>query len=140
MWLSGCSEAQSLDAGELAARELGILFKEPKSSNSRRHWRSRQGPTPSRAEHNFSSLGFGPGIDLDKLGLLVDALEAEAFAEKSMILPDVNVLVHAHSADSPNFLCGDPREMHASNAGGSLPSSDRELTRRLPSSTAGATR
>ena len=41
-----------------------------------------------------------PVIDLDKLGQPADELEAEAFAEGRMILAGVNLLVHAHNADS----------------------------------------
>jgi hypothetical protein len=39
----------------------------------------RRDPAPKTISH---SLGFTPGIDLDKLGQLADELEAEAFEEK----------------------------------------------------------
>lgn len=39
----------------------------------------RSSPTQTMISHAF---GFRPGVDLDRLGQLADALEAEAFADK----------------------------------------------------------
>jgi hypothetical protein len=64
------------------ARELGIPFKEVVN----RIIRAGLGEAavakhqpPRTIPHSF---GFRPGIDLDKLGQLIDELEAEAYAEK----------------------------------------------------------
>ncbi|MBV9287316.1 MAG: hypothetical protein JO288_05745 [Hyphomicrobiales bacterium] len=65
------------------ARELGVPFKEAVNRTIRAGLgeavAARQGPAPRTIPHSF---GFRPGIDLDKLGQLVDELEAESFAEK----------------------------------------------------------
>lgn len=65
------------------ARELGIPFKETVNRTIRAGLgeaaTSRRRPAPKTIPHSF---GFRPGIDLDKLGRLVDELEAEAFAIK----------------------------------------------------------
>jgi hypothetical protein len=65
------------------ARELGIPFKEAVNRTIRagigEAITTRRHLAPKTIPHSF---GFRPGIDLDKLGQLVDELEAEAFAEK----------------------------------------------------------
>jgi hypothetical protein len=65
------------------ARELGIPFKEAVNRTVRsgigEATATRNDPAPKTISHSF---GFGPGIDLDKLGQLPDELEAEAFAGK----------------------------------------------------------
>ena len=65
------------------ARELGIPFKEAVNRTIRAGLHegtaTRHDPAPKTISH---SLGFRPGIDLDKLGQLADELEAEAFAAK----------------------------------------------------------
>jgi hypothetical protein len=65
------------------ARELGIPFKEAVNRTIRAGIGedpvTRSQPAPKTISHSF---GFGPGIDLDKLGQLADELEAEAFVEK----------------------------------------------------------
>jgi hypothetical protein len=82
-------------------RELGIPFKGAVNQTIRAGigevTRVQRHPAPKTISHSF---GFRPGVDLDKLGQLADELEAEAFAERIMILPDANVLAHAHNADS----------------------------------------
>ena len=64
------------------ARKLGISFKEAVNRSIRAGLgeavAARPQPTPKTMPHSF---GFRPGIDLDKLGQLVDELEAEGFAE-----------------------------------------------------------
>jgi hypothetical protein len=66
------------------ARELGIPFKESANRTIRagigEATTTRRHPAPKTVSHSF---GFQPGIDLDKLGQLVDELEADAFAEKN---------------------------------------------------------
>jgi len=65
------------------ARELGIPFEEAVNRTIRvglgEATAIRSHPAPKTISHSF---GFGPGIDLDKLGQLADELEAEAFAER----------------------------------------------------------
>jgi hypothetical protein len=65
------------------ARELGIPFKEVVNrvirSGLGEAAAARRRPAPKTIAHSF---GFRPGVDLDKLGQLVDELEAESFAEK----------------------------------------------------------
>jgi hypothetical protein len=83
------------------ARGLGIPFKEAVNRTIRagigEATATRRHPAPKTISNSF---GFMPGIDLDKLGQLTDELEAEAFADKIHVLPDVSVLVQAHNADS----------------------------------------
>lgn len=63
------------------ARELGVPFKEVVNRTIRAGLgeaaKTRRGPVPKTMPHSF---GFKPGIDLDKLGQLVDEMEAEAYA------------------------------------------------------------
>ena len=65
------------------ARELGIPFKEVVNRTIRAGLgaaaASRDHTPPKVPSHSF---GFRPGIDLDKLGQLLDELEVEAFVEK----------------------------------------------------------
>jgi hypothetical protein len=65
------------------ARDLGIPFKEAVNRSIRAGLgeaaANRRHPAPKTIPHSF---GFRAGVDLDKLGQLVDELEAEAFAEK----------------------------------------------------------
>jgi hypothetical protein len=65
------------------ARELGIPFKEAVNRTIRAGLgeaaTTRGQPAPKTIPHSF---GFRPGVDLDKLGQLMDELEAEAFADK----------------------------------------------------------
>ena len=65
------------------ARELDLPFKEVVNRAIRaglsEATASRSHKVPEVISHSF---GFRPGIDLDKLGHLLDELEAEAFAEK----------------------------------------------------------
>lgn len=66
------------------ARELGIPFKEAVNRTIRAGLgeaaKTRRSKSPKTVPHSF---GFRPGIDLDKLGQLVDELEAEGFAESA---------------------------------------------------------
>lgn len=66
------------------AQELGIPFRDVVNRTIRAGLEedaaARSRPAPKTIPHSF---GFRPGIDLDKLGQLVDELEAEAFAEKT---------------------------------------------------------
>ena len=63
------------------ARELGVPFREAVNGAIRaglgEDVKARRGTAPKTVPHSF---GFRPGIDLDKLGQLVDELGAEAFA------------------------------------------------------------
>jgi hypothetical protein len=63
------------------AQELGIPFKEAVNRTIRAGLGEavnvRRGNAPKTVPHSF---GFKPGIDLDKLGQLVDELEAEGYA------------------------------------------------------------
>lgn len=63
------------------AREQGIPFKEVVNRTIRAGLGEprgkRRGAAPRTIPHAF---GFKPGVDLDKLGQLVDELEAETFA------------------------------------------------------------
>jgi hypothetical protein len=65
------------------ARELGIPFKEAVNRTIRAGLGeavvTKSRPAPRTISHSF---GFRPGIDLDKLGQLLDEVEAEAYAEK----------------------------------------------------------
>src|SRR5215831_1032352 len=65
------------------ARELGIPFKEAVNRAIRaglgEAGADRRRPAPKTIPH---SLGFMPGVDLDKLGQLADELEAEALSDK----------------------------------------------------------
>jgi hypothetical protein len=65
------------------ARELGIPFKEAVNRTIRAGLgeaaASRPHIPPKVISHSF---GFRPGIDLDKLGQLLDELEVEAFVDK----------------------------------------------------------
>ena len=65
------------------ALEQGIPFKEAVNRTIRAGLghaaRPKRISAPKTLSHSF---GFKPGVDLDKLGQLVDELEAEAFAEK----------------------------------------------------------
>jgi hypothetical protein len=65
------------------AQELGIPFKEAVNRTIRAGMSeaaaTRGHPVPKTISHSF---GLTPGIDLDKLGQLVDELEADSFAEK----------------------------------------------------------
>ena len=80
------------------ARELGIPFKQAVNRTIRAGLGEAAGARRGPAPKTIPFFRIWPGIDVDKLGPLADELEAGAFAEKSMILPDVNVLVHAHNA------------------------------------------
>jgi len=64
------------------ARELGIPFQEAVNRTIRTGLGDfaavRRHSVPKTVPHSF---GFKPGIDLDKIGLLADKLEAEALAE-----------------------------------------------------------
>ena len=63
------------------ARELGVPFKEAVNRTIRAGLGEAAAPrrvAPQTIPHSF---GFKPGVDLDKLGQLVDKLEAEAFAD-----------------------------------------------------------
>ena len=94
------------------ARELGLPLKDVVNRTLRAGFgeqtKLRHRMAPRTIPHAF---GFRPGIDLDKLNQLADELEAETSGQASgpdpglkrvrgMILPDVNVLVHAHNANS----------------------------------------
>ncbi|MFM9864231.1 MAG: DUF2191 domain-containing protein [Micropepsaceae bacterium] len=63
------------------ARETGASFKETVNRTIRAGLGSsakrRRDAAPKTVPHSF---GFRPGIDTDKLGQLVDEMEAEAFA------------------------------------------------------------
>jgi hypothetical protein len=62
------------------AREQGIPFKEAVNRTIRAglgEAKARRGAVPKTIPHSF---GCRPGVDLDKLGQLVDELEAESFA------------------------------------------------------------
>jgi hypothetical protein len=65
------------------ARELGIPFKEAVNRTIRAGLgeaaASRPHVVPEVISHSF---GFRPGIDLDKLGQLLDELEVEALVDK----------------------------------------------------------
>lgn len=65
------------------ARQLGISFKEMVNSAIRAGLgaaaRPPSEPPPRTEPHSF---GLRPGIDMDKLGQLVDELEAEELADK----------------------------------------------------------
>ncbi len=64
------------------ARELGVPFKEAVNRTIRAglgEAAPRRHPTPKTIPHSF---GFRPGVDLDKLGQLVDEMEAEDYAAK----------------------------------------------------------
>lgn len=66
------------------ARELGVPFKEAVNRTIRAGLGDAAAPHRHRAPKTIShSFGFRPGIDLDKLGQLVDELEADSFAEKN---------------------------------------------------------
>ncbi len=72
-------------AGLLKARakELGVPFKVAVNQTIRAGLGEatvRTHPAPKTVPHSF---GFRPGIDLDKLGQLVDELEAEDYAAKA---------------------------------------------------------
>ena len=71
------------------ARELGVPFKEAVNRTIRAGLReaakTRRGAAPKTIPHSF---GFRPGVDLDKLGQLVDELEAETFAASTGRLRD----------------------------------------------------
>lgn len=67
------------------AREQGIPFKEAVNRTIRaglgQASKPARGRTPPKTiPHSF---GFRPGIDLDKLGQLVDELEGEGYAAKA---------------------------------------------------------
>jgi hypothetical protein len=65
------------------AQELGVPFKEAVNRAIRAGLgdaQTRPCPAPKVIPHSF---GFRPGVDLDKLGQLVDELEAEAYADKA---------------------------------------------------------
>ena len=65
------------------ARELGIPFKEAVNRAIRAGLSEaavRRHPAPKTIPHSF---GFRPGVDLDKLGQIVDELEAEGVAERT---------------------------------------------------------
>lgn len=63
------------------AHELGVPFKEAVNRTLRAGLgeaaKPARGQAPKTVAHSF---GFHPGIDLDKLGQLVDELEAETYA------------------------------------------------------------
>lgn len=66
------------------ARELGVPFKEAVNRTIRAGLGDATAPHRHQAPKTIShSFGVGPGIDLDKLGQLVDELEADYFAEKN---------------------------------------------------------
>ena len=64
------------------AREFGLPFKEVVNRTLRaglgEQAKPRRGTAPRTVPHAFE---FRPGIDLDKLGQLIDELEAETYAE-----------------------------------------------------------
>jgi hypothetical protein len=66
------------------ARQLGIPFKEAVNRTIRAGLGAaavtRRDSAPKTIPHSF---GFRPGIDLDKLGQLVDELESEAYTEST---------------------------------------------------------
>jgi|SRR5208283_529626 hypothetical protein len=65
------------------ARELRVPFKEAVNQTIRAGLSDASAssrPAPETIPHSF---GFRPGIDLDKLGQLVDELEAEEYAAKA---------------------------------------------------------
>ena len=65
------------------ARQLGVSFKEMVNAAIRAGLgeasRSASKPPPRTEPHSF---GLRPGIDMDKLGQLVDELEVEELADK----------------------------------------------------------
>jgi hypothetical protein len=83
------------------ARELGIPFKEAVSRAIRAGLgevaAARRHPAPKTIPH---SLGFGPGVDLDKLGQLAASWRRRLSHNICMILPDVNVPFHTHNVAS----------------------------------------
>jgi len=53
------------------------------SNDSDKVRRGHRGPTQSASKTISHSFGFRRGVDLDKVGQLADALEAEAFADSN---------------------------------------------------------
>lgn len=65
------------------AQELGIPFREVVNRTIRAGLGQAAANRPRSAPKVIShSFGFRPGIDLDKLGQLLDELEVEAFVDK----------------------------------------------------------
>ena len=63
------------------AQEMGVPFKEAVNRTIRAGLGEAAKPRRSKISKTIShSFGFKPGIDLDKLGQLVDELEAETYA------------------------------------------------------------
>ena len=68
---------------KVRAKELGVPFKEAVNRTIRSglgEAAAANHPAPEILSHSF---GFRPGVDLDKLGQLVDELEAEEYAAKA---------------------------------------------------------